>query len=249
MLLHADAMDAEQYVAPGSADLVILDPPYGLGSDTLTLEDVSYSKPVHEWDTFESTEEQSAYYSRLIDVIAPLVSAHGSIVIFGSLHGIFLLGSEVQHRDWKLINTIIWLKSNAMYRVVAPGLIESTEYMIWTAPRQKYYYNADLAKRMNDGKQMRNVWSSPMTPLRERVGHPHQKPEWLYRRLIQLMCPPGGHVVDLMCGSGTTAVVCEALGCAYTCLECDEYYFQMAERRLKAARLSLPANNQAACAT
>jgi DNA modification methylase len=46
----------------------------------------------------------------------------------------------------------------------------------------------------------------------ERTGYPTQKPVELLTRLITALCPAGGGVVDLFCGSGTTLVAAQKAG-------------------------------------
>jgi len=46
----------------------------------------------------------------------------------------------------------------------------------------------------------------------ENLAYDTQKPEKLIERLLEASCPPGGTVVDLFCGSGTTAAVAERTG-------------------------------------
>ena len=58
---------------------------------------------------------------------------------------------------------------------------ESTEHLIWASKNgnaKKWLFNYDLIKKLNNGKQMRNVWEIPLTPKSEkRAGeHPTQKP-------------------------------------------------------------------------
>lgn len=43
---------------------------------------------------------------------------------------------------------------------------------------------------------------------KERVGHPHQKPEALFEKLLLASSNPGDIVLDCCAGSGTTGIVC-----------------------------------------
>jgi DNA modification methylase len=47
---------------------------------------------------------------------------------------------------------------------------------------------------------------------RERTGYPTQKPEALLERIVKSVTRPGDLVLDVFCGSGTTAVVAHRLG-------------------------------------
>ncbi len=61
-----------------------------------------------------------------------------------------------------------------------------------------------------------------------------EKPEKLYKLLIETSCPLDGYVVDPMCGSGTTGAVVKKnfpdMMC--TCIEKDEETFDIAKKRI-----------------
>lgn len=63
--------------------------------------------------------------------------------------------------------------------------------------------------------------------------HPTCKPQTLMRWLVRLVCPPGGTVLDLYMGSGTTGVACQLEGFNFIGIEREADYFDMAARRLK----------------
>jgi DNA modification methylase len=66
-----------------------------------------------------------------------------------------------------------------------------------------------------------------------RNHHPTVKPIALMRWLVRLVTPPGGLVLDLFLGSGTTAVACELEGLRWLGVERDPGYAAIAERRIR----------------
>lgn len=62
--------------------------------------------------------------------------------------------------------------------------------------------------------------------------HPTQKPVRIVAPLIEYSVPPGGIVVDLFAGSGTTAEAARILGRRCVAFEIDERYCEVAARRL-----------------
>lgn len=62
--------------------------------------------------------------------------------------------------------------------------------------------------------------------------HPTVKPIDLMRRLVRLVTPAGGHVLDPFAGSGTTGVAALREGCRVTLCELDPEYVQDIERRI-----------------
>lgn len=62
--------------------------------------------------------------------------------------------------------------------------------------------------------------------------HPTVKPVELMRWLVRLVCRPGGTVLDLFTGSGTTGVACALEGMEFTGIEKDAQYVAIANARI-----------------
>src|SRR5437016_5890371 len=69
---------------------------------------------------------------------------------------------------------------------------------------------------------------------KEQTGHPSQKPEAVYKPLIEMVTKPGDLVFDPMCGSGTTGAVCHNLGRRAVLSDVSLEYIAMARKRLGA---------------
>jgi site-specific DNA-methyltransferase (adenine-specific) len=63
--------------------------------------------------------------------------------------------------------------------------------------------------------------------------HPTQKPVLLFEYLIKTYTNEGNLVLDNCAGSGTTAIACINTNRNYICMEKDEKYFDIAEKRIK----------------
>lgn len=63
--------------------------------------------------------------------------------------------------------------------------------------------------------------------------HPHQKPDGLMRKVIDML--PAQTVLDPFMGSGTTGVACAQMGRRFIGIEIDEKYFDIACERIAAA--------------
>lgn len=84
-----------------------------------------------------------------------------------------------------------------------------------------------------------NVWSFlPPTKSASKPGviHPTGKPLEIMKRLVEMLTPEGGTVLDPFCGSGTTAVACKELGRNYICIEKEKEYFDIACDRISQPR-------------
>ena len=67
----------------------------------------------------------------------------------------------------------------------------------------------------------------------EQTGHPAQKPIKVFEPLILMTTKEGDIVLDPMCGSGTTGVVCRALKRRAILCDSSEEYIHITEKRLR----------------
>lgn len=70
----------------------------------------------------------------------------------------------------------------------------------------------------------------------EQVGHPAQKPVKVIEPLVLMTTQEGDIVLDPMCGSGTTGVVCQKLRRRAILCDISEEYVHMTQERLKINR-------------
>ena len=77
-----------------------------------------------------------------------------------------------------------------------------------------------------------DVWLTPKSEKR-RLGHPTQKPEKLFRRMIKASSNEGDVVLDIFMGSGTTAFACKSLKRKFIGFEIDKKYCDIINKRLQ----------------
>ena len=71
----------------------------------------------------------------------------------------------------------------------------------------------------------------------EQTGHPSQKPEKVYEKLIMMTAQKGDLSYDPMCGAGTTAFVSKKLKVKSIISDISEEFIQISEKRLGVKRL------------
>ncbi len=76
-----------------------------------------------------------------------------------------------------------------------------------------------------------DVWLNPKSE-KKRLGHPTQKPEKLFRRIIQASSNEGDIVLDIFAGSGTFASACKQLKRKFIGFEISPEYVKIANKRL-----------------
>jgi len=250
-VIQSESLDFLRSLPTGSIDHCITDPPYNISgydskrkigwleSNSTWSENKKFVKIDENWDKF-SDSDYIEFTRAWIAEVKRVVKPNGNILIFGSYHNIYLVGTTLESLNLKINNSIVWFKRNAFPNVTGRMLCESTEHIVWAvngtkkkATRWIFNYE-DLKKLTANGKQMRNMWDIPMTPTSERKHgkHPSQKPLELGRRLIIGFTNPGELVLDPFAGSGTFLVAAKELERKYLGCDLDENYVELTKKRL-----------------
>ncbi len=246
-LYEGDCIDIMKGWPDGCIDHCITDPPYNMSKKNgLGWAFSSHVTMNAEWDIFPRgayLDFCRAWLSEVCRVVKP----NGNLFIFGSFHNIYDLGHLLQDLDRKIVNSIVWFKPNAQPNITRRTLTESTEHIIWACNGPKdeaagWVFNYEVAKRLNAGKQMRNLWSIPYPSVGERRygKHPSQKALAVIAKIILIATRPGEVVLDCFSGTGTTGVAAQSFGRRYLMIERDPEYNRIARMRLRDVRVPLP---------
>lgn len=250
VLILGDALKELQKLDDNSVDHCITDPPYNISgyenkkeigwlkSDTHWSSNKNFNKIEEKWDSF-SEKDYEKFTRQWLSEVFRVVKPNGNIIIFGSYHNIYRIGNYLQDADKKVINSIVWFKRNAFPNITQRMLCESTEHIIWACNNSQknaknWIFNYNVLKKINGGKQMRNVWDIPMTSPKEKKHgkHPSQKPEEVLKRLILGCTNENEIILDPFIGSGTTAVVAKKHGRSYIGIDNSSEYIEIANKRI-----------------
>ena len=229
-LKNGDCVKILKKLKPKSIDMIFADPPYNLSGKTHLT--VKSGKPVKgfkgDWDV---VKDNAKFSEEWIEECIRVLKDDGTIWISGTLHNHPIIGVTLKKLGLWIINDIVWFKPNATPLLQTTRLAPSIE-LIWLASKsKKYYFDYTLAKEINGGKQMRNMWQ--MSAQRHKTDHPTEKPEHLLERIISIGSKKEAVVLDPFMGSGTTGVVAKKLGRKFIGIEMDKTYFEDAKLRIK----------------
>lgn len=249
-LIYGDALEILRSLPDHSVDHCITDPPYNISgyndkkkigwlkSNSYWTESKNFSKIDAEWDKFSNDDYvlfTRAWLTEVIRVLKP----NGNIIIFGSYHNIYRIGSILQDFDRKLINSVTWYKRNAFPNVTQRMLCESTEHIIWAANEtqkkaKNWVFNYQELKKINGGVQMRNMWDIVSTPASEKKSgkHPSQKPLGVINRLVIGMTKKGDIIIDPFMGSGTLPVAAKNLDRKFIGIDNNEEFCELTKKRI-----------------
>ncbi len=227
-----------------SVDLIFADPPYGLAKNRGL--GWAFSKHVtlqESWDIFKKDEFFNFNLNWISESVRVLKSG-GSLWVCGSFHNIYQIGFVLQHFDLKINNSIVWFKPNAQPNITTRMFTESTEHLIWAVKnhsKERWVFNYEVMKRLNEGKQMRNMWVIPLTPKSEKWAgeHPTQKPIELLKRVILSSSKEGDVILDPFLGSGTTSVVAEQYGRNSIGIEKKKEYLEIIRKRMSTSQTKI----------
>jgi modification methylase len=245
-ILIGDCVARMDSLPRACVDLVFADPPYNLQlENTLSRPDQSLVDAVDDdWDKFADFAEYDAFTRAWLGAARRVMKPNATIVVIGSYHNIFRVGTILQDLGFWILNDIVWRKANPMPNFRGRRFTNAHETMIWAArgaDAKAYTFNYETLKAGNEDCQARSDWFLPICTGAERLKddagrktHPTQKPEALLARVMIAASNAGDLVLDPFFGSGTTGAVARRLRRSYIGIERDPTYAEAARRRIEA---------------
>lgn len=238
-LFQGNCLNILDTIEKKSVDMIFADPPYFLSNGGITCKSGKIDKvDKGNWDRAETFKEKYNFNKQWILKCKDILKDNGTIWICGSMHNIYVIGFLLEELGFKIINNITWQKTNPPPNISCRYFTHSTETIIWAKKdlkNNKHTYNYKKMKACNNGKQMKDVWTSSTVSKSEKKygNHPTQKPLWLLERIITASTNEGDLVLDPFNGSGTTGVVCKYLDRKYIGIEIEEEFLKISKKRIQ----------------
>ena len=217
---------------------IFADPPYFLSNGGISVQSgkiVCVDKG--KWDKGKSPQQLMDFNREWLSLCRDKLKDNGTIWISGTYHNIFSVANCLTDLGYKILNVITWAKTNPPPNISCRYFTYSTEFIIWARKHEKkaHYFNYDLLKRINDNKQMTDVWHLPAIAQWEKScgKHPTQKPLSLLSRIIMASTEVGDWILDPFCGSSTTGIAANLLGRRYLGIDQEIEYLKISEDRRK----------------
>lgn len=237
ILILGDVFDTLSKIKKESIDMVFSDPPYFLSNDGISCQGgkmVSVNKG--DWDKADSLEEKHEFNRKWIRECKRVLKPNGTIWISGTLHNIYSIGMALEQEGFKIMNNITWKKTNPPPNLSCKYFTHSTETVLWAKKEDgKHYFNYELMKELNGGKQHKDVWEGSLTKPSEKTEgkHPTQKPLYLLEKIVLASTKEGDLVLDPFCGSSTTGVACKKLNREYIGIDNNKEFINLSKKRLE----------------
>lgn len=194
-----------------------------------------------DWDKGNNIDDIYDFNSEWIKESYRVLKPGGTLWVSGTYHNIYIIGSIINSfKDFRILNNITWVKKAPPPNLSCRFFTHSTETILWVRKGQKtkHYFNYELMKSYNDGKQMKDVWimGRPKKDEKKFGKHPTQKPEEVIERMVHASTQENDLVLDMFNGSGTTGVVCARNNRNYIGIESDKLYCELSRKRIKSVQ-------------
>ncbi|MFH1325586.1 MAG: site-specific DNA-methyltransferase [archaeon] len=208
-IIKSDADNFLKKIPNNFIDLVVTDPPYGIG--------------ISSWDHKAPTGWCSE--------IPRILKENGSLLVFCGKQNRFEVEKALRESGLYFWQELIWIYGNG-------GITRKSSYnghhepILWFVKDQtKFKFNIkgnlwiDTWTVIDRARPQRNF-------KKDKKIHPTQKALEVVKKLIEEHSNPDDIVLDCFMGSGTTAVACKQLGRNFIGFEISPEYCKIANKRL-----------------
>lgn len=203
-------------------DVIITDPPYGMGADDFG-DSGSDARTKHAYvDSYEN-------FKQLMDIFIPhsvrITKPQAHMYLFCDIDNFADLREWCEGAGWRVFRTpLIWYKK-AGFRI--PWINEG--------PQRKY---ETILYAQKGNKPVTTVAGDVLEISADEpnIQYAAKKPVALFQNLLARSARPGDSVLDICCGSGPVFPAAHELKCKATGLEIDQAAYGMAVKRIEALK-------------
>lgn len=229
-IYNQDCLEGMKRIPDRSVDMILCDLPYGTTRN--------------KWDTVIPLDELWGQYDRVIKdngaIVLTAAQPFTSVLVTSNLKHFkyditwdksqvtgFLNAKKMPLRKHEDI--LVFYKKLPTYN---PQFTQGKAYQVTREHGTSNYGKQSANKTNNDGKRFpTSLLNIPQ--IREKGGHPTQKPVALFEYLIKTYTNEGETVLDNCMGSGTTAIACMNTGRNFIGFELDKTYHEKTLERIK----------------
>lgn len=217
-------------------DMIFADPPYFLSNGGISVQSgkqVSVNKG--DWDKSHGFEKDNEFNRKWLSACRSHLKDDGTIWISGTYHNIFSVALMLNELDFRILNCVIWAKTNPPPNLSCRFFTHSTEFILWARKSKKvpHYFNYELMKKINGGTQMRDLWTLPAIAKWEKScgKHPTQKPLPLLARIILASTKENAWILDPFTGSSTTGIAASLLNRRFLGIDRETEFLELSKAR------------------
>lgn len=209
-IICADCLDILKQLPDKCIDLVLTDPPYGIGYNNKKMQRKSHL-------SFKDIENDNGEIDYCF-LIQELERVAKTVIVFGA--NCFFTTGCFNHNGGR------WICWDKRTTELADNALGSAFELAWTNKTSGYN---KIYRVMHGGPINADGANSPRI-------HPTQKPVILFEKILLDYSNENDLVLDCFSGSGTTAVACHNLKRRFICIEKDSEYWKASCERLEQAQ-------------
>jgi site-specific DNA-methyltransferase (adenine-specific) len=217
-VVQGDATVVLSTFPPRSFDVMLFDPPYGIGAQSFGEQT---SVEGHEYD--DSEESALLLIDRILAAADGVLKESASVFIFCDIRRWAAIESLLAASGWYVWSTpLIWAKGG-MGHCPRPGYGPKRAYEAIV-----YAFRGDF-RTLKTGSDLLSF------PAVLDKSHAAQKPVALLEELLSWVAMAGASVLDPTCGSGSTLLACRSLNMNAVGVELSEKFANITRARLSEA--------------
>lgn len=215
-IYNEDCLEGMKRIPDCSVDLIVTDPPYLINYKTGRRKDKN-----HRFNDVILNDDNEQLITDYVKECYRIMKDDTAMYLFCSSNKVDFFKKELE-KVFSIKNMIIWVKNNH-----TAGDLESA-----FGRKYEIVFLVNKGQRKFIGERLTDIWDFPKVSSDNQL-HQNQKPIELIKRCIEKHSNVGDVVFDGFMGSGTTAAAALDTNRNYIGFELDEYYFNVAEKRIK----------------
>ena len=215
-IYNEDCLIGMERIPDNSIDLIVTDPPYLVNYKTGYRKDKE-----HRFNNVILNDDNEDLIKGYIKECYRILKDDSAMYMFCSSHKVDVFKVELE-KHFTIKNMIIWVKNNH-----TAGDLESA-----FGRKYEILFLVNKGRTEFKGERLTDVWEFPRVSGDSQL-HQNQKPIELIEQCIEKHSDENDVVFDGFMGSGTTAAAALNTNRQYIGFELDEYYYNVAMKRLK----------------
>lgn len=220
-----DCIEGLKQMSDSSVDLVLTDPPYGIGYYSNWSKDKDYRDKVKTVDGIKNDKDNILFLKDVASELYRVLKDNTHMYWFTRWDKVEEQKPMLEELGFKVKNNLIWMKNNWSMGDLKGAYAGQYECILFCQKGRRELNEVEGKKRHADILQFDRIPPNKLL-------HSHQKPTDLLKLLIQKSTKEGEVVLDSFMGCGSTAVACLETNRKYIGFELDDEIYELGENRL-----------------
>jgi len=217
-VINADCIQWMQSQPEGQFDVILTDPPYGMGADSFGDAGGKLAGTTHQYD--DSLESWRVLVRAWAPLAYRIARPQAHAYVFCDIDNFHELRSVMQDAGWYVFRTPFIVHKINSGRVPLPD----------RGPRRQWEMALYAIK---GNKPVTHIYPDVISVQGDSdISHGAQKPVALFQNLLQRSVRPGDHVLDTFAGTGPIIPAGHSLLCSVTAIELAPQHYGRCLKRL-----------------